>query len=504
MEFLEEAQVIRCDYCGSRLLVAGRAGILRYVVPEKIREAQEAKGLALAHLRAKGVGAASVEEVRRFYAPFWRMKAKAYRWVFGKRTVSASPWMEIERRRARSFRGQGDADLETPSRDGLAPERRREKELLTRSFDHTVPGSARLDLGLSTLGVRIQALPLRPFEKEDLGKRDSFLPLEISAEEAEKAMEPVGRSFLMPPDLDAEMVLESFMEKALAVIYYPLWYVNVRVPAGSEGILFDGVGQTLLKRAVDGSAIGDALQGEGSRKPFAFSEIFFLPFRCPNCGWDFPFLPFSRIHFCSQCRRLFRERSGRWTEMPYQVRWPPEGMEGKELLWIPFWHSRAIVESKGRRLSTLADLSQVMADLRIPASIARSQRPIHFYLPAMGFRNPRAAPKLGGRLTLRQPEIPSLKFPDPTQPVTAGASLAEADFRAMGPIILGEMTPPGNRRVLDWLKGCRIELEEPKILYLPFGRSDLFWKEATLEEGITFQANAASEDLPVNPSMGKL
>ena len=63
----------------------------------------------------------------------------------------------------------------------------------------------------------------------------------------------------------------------------------------------------------------------------------------------------------------------------------------------------------------------------------------------------------------------------------------------MGPVILGAMIPQGNRRARAWLKDCRVELQEPKILYFPFVQADLFWKE--LSTGISFQRNTLPEDL---------
>ena len=54
------------------------------------------------------------------------------------------------------------------------------KVLLTRILDHTIPGYGGLEMGLSSLGVRAQALRLQPFGREHLQKRDSFLPLEAN------------------------------------------------------------------------------------------------------------------------------------------------------------------------------------------------------------------------------------------------------------------------------------------------------------------------------------
>ena len=66
----------------------------------------------------------------------------------------------------------------------------------------------------------------------------------------------------------------------------------------------------------------------------------------------------------------------------------------------------------------------------------------------------------------------------------------------MGPVILGAVIPQANRKARAWLKDCRVELQEPQILYFPFVQADLFWKE--LSTGISFQRNALPEDLSPN------
>lgn len=494
MDFLEEAQVVRCEFCASSLLVAGRSGVLRYVVPEKIRESREAEHLALAHVAKRHGGSVRPGQSFLFYAPFWRMKGKAYRWVFGQKTVKLSPWSELDRTRQPNYGGQGYEDVESPSRAGLAPERRREKELLARAFDHTIPGTTNLDVGLPTLGIRVQALQLRPLEKEDLEKRYSFLPLTISPKQAREGLEQSAQSFLNPSGFEAEITLPSFVGKSLAVIYFPLWYIECRHAQGQEVIIVDAVGKAVLKTLSDGSAILEKLKGEESRKTFTFSEIRFLPFRCPNCGWDFPFYPFSRIHFCPNCRRLYRETGGEWKERSYTIPSLPREEISEEIIWLPFWRSRAVLDSGDRRLSSMADLFSLIPPLRVFDPAKEARRPINFYLPALQFRNPQVAHKLASRLTFLQPEIASQPFPDDYRPCTTGGSLAEADFMEMGPIILGEMIPPGNRKILGWLKGCRVELQDPQILYFPFTRSDLYWKE--LATGIAFQHNAGAEDMP--------
>ncbi len=472
IDFLEEAQVIHCVFCGSSLLVAGREGVLRYVLPVQLKDPHAAMAQALESLRTAGKLSSRALQTFLFYAPFWRMRATVYRWIFGLKPMKSEVLT------------------------GAPPPMERLKVLLTRILDHTIPGYEGLEIGLSTLGVRVQALRLQPFGREHLQERDSFLPLEVSLEKAQVEAESFANVFLEAEDLIPEVILHRLVGRAFSVIYFPIWCVECQHTQGREIILIDAVGGTLLRSLPDGSVIQQKLKSEESRKSFAFSEIRFLPFRCPNCGWEFPFRPLSVLHFCPNCRRLFREKGGEWVETSYAVIPPPEGRSWEKLLWVPFWRCRTVLESAGERMENMASFYQLAPPLRVLNPEKEARRPIYFYIPAVKFRDPHVIHNLASRLTFIQPDLKPASFSDGSHPVTAGASLPDADASEMGPVTLGAMIPLANRRARAWLKDCRVELQEPQIFYFPFAQADLFWKE--LSTGLSFQRNALPEDLTEN------
>jgi len=470
IDFLEETQVVHCEFCGSSLLVAGRAGVLRYVLPAQLKDPHAAAAQAVESLRKAGKLSPRNLQTFLFYAPFWRMRGTVYRWIFGLKPMK----------------------VEIPA--GVPPPMERLKVLLTRILDHTIPGYAGLKIGLCTLGVRTQALRLQPFERKHLQERDAFLPLEISLDQAQTEAESFANVFFGAEELIPEVILHRLVGKIFSVIYFPVWYVECQHTGGREVFLIDAVGGSSLGSLADGSAIQQKLKGQDSRQSFAFSEIRFLPFRCPNCGWEFPFRPLSVLHFCPNCRRLFREKGGEWAETGYSVVPPPAGQSWEKLFWVPFWRCKTVLESPGERLETLASFYQLAPPLRVVNPAEEARRPIYFYIPAVKFRNPQVIHNLASRLTFVQPEVKPGSFPDGSHPLTAGASLPDADASEMGPVILGAMIPQGSRRARAWMKNCRVDLQEPQILYFPFAQADLFWKE--LSTGLSFQRNALSEDLP--------
>jgi DNA-directed RNA polymerase subunit RPC12/RpoP len=469
IDFLEETQVITCNYCGSRLLVTGRQGVLRYVLPPKIATPAEAKQKVIEHLHQHGTGHPHISELFLFYAPFWRMQTAVYRWLFGKKTIQADPWSAAPATTERT------------------------KSLTTRILDHTIAGFKDLDLGLYTLGVRSRVLQLIPLDQSHVQKRSSFLPLEIDPDAVKKEVRQLSRTFMDPTDVLPEVVLHRLVGLRYSVIYFPLWYAESRDRDRPSALVLDAVSGNVTTALGDGAPIYLKLMGERSRKSFKFKEILFLPFRCPNCGWDLPLRPLSVLHFCPTCRRLWRDRHGRWTETPYKVAALPEASDQQALLWFPFWCFRARLESKQGTLQTVEDLYRLAPPIRPATTKTKSAGPISFYVPAARFRNPKVPHHLGSRLTTTQPNLSWTRFTPDSKPLVAGAALTAADAKELGPVILGAMVPPKNRRAVEWLKDCRVILEEPNIVFFPFSRLALYWK--LVGTSVSFQHNALAEDL---------
>ncbi len=470
--FLEEAHVIRCEFCGSLLLVAGREGVLRYVFPAQIQDVTTAQGRALEHLKSLGRRSLRPLDAFLFYVPFWRMQGSAYRWVFGLKPMKVMV------------------------NAGVPPPMERIKVLLTRLLDHTIPGYQGMEMGLSNLGVRSQALVLQVFDREHLEKRESFLPLEVPMEQVQTEAELFSNTFFEAEELVTEVTLQSFVSRSYSVVYFPIWHLEFQHAAGSEALLLDAVGKSVLRVAPDRSNILSKLKAGESRKSFNFHDLRFLPFRCPNCGWTFPFRPLSVLHFCATCRRLWGEKNGEWAEFPYRTTLSPQTEGGKAMLWIPFWRCRAVVASGEDRLETMADLYRIAPPPRVVDLEKENKRLIFFFIPAIKFRNPQLIHTLASRLTFLQPEFSTGPFPDGSHPSTAGGSFPGTDAREMGPVILGSLIPQANRKARTWLKGCQVQLGEPELLYLPFAQKHLFLREPST--GLSFQRNALPEALVFN------
>ena len=108
-----------------------------------------------------------IDKIRKLF------RGKLYLWIFGLKPLK----VEVE---------AGVPPMEQP------------RVLLTRILGHTIPGYEGLEIGLSSLGVRAQALRLQPFNPEHLQERDSFLPPEISFEQARSRRKVLPTYFSRP------------------------------------------------------------------------------------------------------------------------------------------------------------------------------------------------------------------------------------------------------------------------------------------------------------------
>lgn len=465
MDFVEEANVVRCSYCGSYLYVAGRQGVLRYALPTRMIEANRARKRALAFLKNSGHPHTRPAETFLFHAPFWRIQGFAFRWVFGQRPMTDGRW------------------------DGAPPPMERVKRFLYRTLDHTIPGFSGLDLGVFSIGVRTQALELQPLDKDHQGS--SLLPLEVPLAQVESVAQGLSQELFVPEEIRPEVVLHRLVGTRYSMVYVPVWYVECHDQGGSYSILVDAVSGDVRLTNDASQILLRLMQGQESR-PFSFSQIRFLPFRCPNCGWVFPFYPFSALHLCRMCHRLWSEFSGEWKEVPYLVVPPPKGKSWGSPIWIPFWQFRGAIESQGTRIDTLQGLYGIAPPVRPMPTERMVQRPIHFYVPAVRLRNPQTLHNLASRFTFAQPEVAPEGFPHGLRPRTLGGGMPKGQADQLGPMILGAMIPPMNRKSVEWLNGCRVELSEPRVLYFPFEKANLYWQE--LWTGLAFQHSALSEE----------
>lgn len=473
IRFLEDRQVVQCAYCNSSLFIGGRQGIMRFLLPAQISSAADAQRIINDSAPGTGKTLPSWAETFLFYAPYWRIQANIYRWIFGLKPMK----------------------IESPDL-GFSQPMERVKILLTRLMDQTIPGYSDLHLGLFNLGVRTQALQLHPLNQEHLKEGMELLPLDISLDKVKTEAHHYANIFFEAEDIQTEVLLQQKIGEKFSIIYFPFWFCRRGENFHQEIMLIDALGKKIISISNEGKKILNKLRGKENLSALGFSELIFLPLRCPNCGWPFPYRPFSFLHFCEVCRRLWTERKGIWEEVKYQVFLPPPENFRKEYFWVPFWRWRVRVLVNKESLETMMDFYRLAPPPRAINQSQEKKKPIYFYIPAVKFRDSKQILNIANRMTYFQPPTNSTSFPDGYRSVTIGGSLRPEDAEGLGLAILGYMIPAASRQARKWLKNCQLEMTEPELFYFPFQKTDLFLKE--LSSGLAFQYRSLPENLPIS------
>lgn len=466
IESLEEEHVVRCAFCSSKLLASVRGGPPAYAFSPKLQETQRIRSMLAEQLRREGTGPGGLSAVELTHLPFWRLQAVSYRWVFGSKSMGKPEPTDL-----------------------FPPPSEKVRELVVRPLDHTMTASPGCGLGMETLGVRTQVLPLKPVAPGEI--RESCLPVEVSKAEAMEALRQLARVSPQPQGVSQEMVLESLVGVRLTLLFFPVWKGTVRVGEAQRHFFLDGLEGRLLGKSLS-EPPGIEHKGQSS-KGIYLGELKLLPFRCPDCGWDLPFRPSSLLHLCPTCLRLWAGHEGGWRQVRYEVAAPPQGQAWENLLWVPFWCMRCRFSDGKKTLQKASELRRLAPQATAPASGSAEEAPATLYVPAIRFPDPKVSMALAVKLTGAQPRVQISSFPSGLKINSAGASLPAQDAARMALPVLGGLVPFRNREILQWLGGVRAQVEQAGVRFMPFSRKDIFWME--LHTRATFPHNPRCADL---------
>jgi len=447
ISFEEESTVLYCQYCGSALHVAGRSGVIRtYVTPrEDIKGIK--KIIRMAGKLAKA-DKALVTDKELFFAPYWRIKAMVFRWVFGRKLNG-----EIL------------------------------KVLKTKLLDHTFPAYEGLRLGLRSLGVRPAALKLLFFDRSKMSKRGSIMNVATTFDRAVSHGASVSEVGLDETGIRLHLGLTRLVGERYGVIYFPFWMMRLSVGENRSFVLIlDAVANKVTRVLTDQQ--WREMQERTRKQPakVSFSRVSFIPFKCPNCGWDLPLNRFDIIHLCGTCHRAWMERGGRFKAVPFEAAAPPEGLN-QAPVYLPFWVFHAQIISNGQSLKTTADLYAFSPFYRTQTQEDTNPRPIKFFVPAVAIRNISAANKLATRMTQNQPSFDPLPKDRLQHCRFKGVFLRPEAATDMADVLLCSLTP-SNRKRQDFLKHAHTSTSKLCLVWWPFYEQHLFLRDAICGCGI--------------------
>lgn len=462
LRYPEGTYTFKCAYCGSVLRTEAGARDLKYIITSSLGQRE----IALATkkiLLQKGVKKLPViKRITVIYKPFWYFKGMVYR-VFannGRTDVIGKTW-------SHSFEAN----------NGFAP-------------------------ALSTLGVKTEALALKPYDSEKYKDSGVFLPLTVDRESVQKtavnfAERNTGmdvslavkadapgkkRISLWNSDLDfIEPVQdtdlrvktpEAFSRVYMAgekffIIYYPVINVICKGQEEYNGFLLDGVSKALLDET-DGARVAS---GEKTPEAAARYRVRLLTHRCKNCGHDLPPRDFDIIYFCGNCCRLWLLKGDGYLGVKLKVL---DAGSNRNILYIPMWAFDVALESEkaGVALDSVGGLAGFM---KMGEMILRDRDPagsLRLFVPALVSRNAGALLKFSANISRMQKETPPASgSPDFLRLKVMNVSLPPEEAAEMlYPLVcslIGRVDP----QAMDFYSSLRIEIRKSELVWRPFAGS---------------------------------
>jgi ribosomal protein S27E len=447
ISFEEESTVVYCNYCGSALHITGRSGVLRtYVAPRK--DIQRMKKAIRDGMKQADARAAVVSEKKLFFAPYWRIKGMVFRWIFGSNV-------------------QGETI----------------KDLKTKHLDHTFPAYDGINLGLRSLGIRPGALKLLFFDRSEMTKMGSIIKVVRTFKEAVKHGESMTGVGLDETGIQVHLGRTRLIGERYSIIYFPFWMIKLSIGKESRVLILDAVANIVTRILTHEQ--WEEMVAKATKQParVSFSNVSFISFKCPNCGWELPLNRFDIIHVCSTCQRAWMERGGDFKPVPFEAAAPPKGLN-QDVVYLPFWVFQAEISSNGQTLKTAADLYRFSLMFPTRPINSTDRRAIRFYVPAAAIRNISAANKLATSVTQNQPAFSRMPREELLVYKLMGVFLPPKAASSMADILLCSITPRNNRNRQDFVKQADLSISKMHLLWWPFYEQRLFIRDALCGCGI--------------------
>jgi LSD1 subclass zinc finger protein len=350
LETVEGTISIRCSFCALVMRIGAPGKILKYYYYSKF-ESFSLKFSVEKHLKENDkLTNLKVIDIRLYYLPFYRFRGMSYTLVSEK--IIEEEVVDFDQRIL-------------PSRIIFHQK--------CRHFDLTIPAFETKEIGLDTLGVRPEVMPLNVMTVGAIQSDAALLDLVATPEDARKYALGM-RAFNLGISLEGkEHVSSEMIGEGLAVIYYPVWALNA-ILGGLECTYFiDGLSGRVINE------IPGRFEYSPEGKDLSRSNLFSaVTHRCPNCGAELPVSDFSLVYYCANCRksfiidndayRLIRTRSAR-LEMSDQS--------------YPFW---LFAFSVGNGHKSVGEFARLLTG-EIPL-IAKDKASQPFYLFVPAFKTP--------------------------------------------------------------------------------------------------------------------
>jgi ribosomal protein L37AE/L43A len=457
VDLAEEDTVFRCHYCGSTLKPTGRNKVQSFFISP--RETAQKVGKALVRaLRAKNPKQPHIAEHHLLYAPYWRVTGMIFQWLFGReyfRTPNGDKsWKDLKKLRA------------TP-------------------WVHTFPAFDASKWGVFSLGLRVQALKIWPFNKQKMGNESLLIRQTISFKEAIGYSQKSISKQQSSGSLHLDMATSELVGERYSLLYFPFYYYTFK--SNGQQLIVDALSHKVIKGTVD---IGE-LKTNALGDKIPYKPLNFIPYNCPNCGWEFPFRPHTTIHFCKSCSRAWQETGGTYVPVSYKISLHDKPAKTR-CKYLAFWRLTAAIKTPDRKYKTLKEFYDLFPLPRLLDQEALKNRNISFYIPAFRIKNVIIVDKFAARLTQMQPTF-SEREPDSVEELDlSDIWLPLKEAKEMAHVLLYSMTRETHKRTKEVVKNAQLQFMDTALLCLAFMEKGIYLREAQTD--LALQKNALDVD----------
>jgi hypothetical protein len=151
---------------------------------------------------------------------------------------------------------------------------------------------------------------------------------------------------------------------------------------------------------------------------------------------------------------------------------------------MPFWELRIQVHTPDKVLQNRSDLRTLLPNLPLARESGNGAQSIRFLIPAFKIRNTKALSKLATLFCVNPPPQSLRANEGLEKEKFEGVCLGGEEAEQLARVVLISMVPRYNRRARKVVKKSKITVGTSSLIYYPFYRKGLYFREASSDYSI--------------------